>query len=606
MRLGELLVESQFVTARQLSSGLEYARAKGLPLGQVLKLLHVIDEPKLQMTLTAQRAVRGGASQQLTIDALKRAEHAGITFEQAFGLEELKKLALEAPMHPGALLRINEYATKSPQEATKIGDELLFDNKVEDAERAYDHARKAIERAAGTRTKELADVLTRLGHIYLLTDRLNEAEDVYEQALEIRGRALGPHDATVASSYEDLSDLYEIWSRVDLVKESLQKACDIRYENLPEGADKFATTIKRLVALCAKSMQPSKKQLGELLVATSLISEQQLKTSLQKAQQTQKPLGRVVREGSLVSEGDLQSLLAAQSMMKQGALAEPVAVEMLKVAFKLKMPFQDALRQFKVTGEDEDNEAFMALVFEQDRLLAAEASLGTDHPTVSQLAARLAEKYFDRKDMIEAEIFYKRAIGIWNKMTQVEEPLFAAKCCRNLAKVYTSTGRHLQAQALLIKALEMRNRAGAAETPEALVCLVELGQVEMAQENYATALSFLRSALALSEKLKQEDSRDTHLLYDLVGRCFFEAGQLDAAAKVRERLVATAQKVFGPADPETARSIEKLGDVYADQGNISKAEAQYNFALQILEHNLESAAAARDLAAKLKGLPKQA
>jgi hypothetical protein len=54
LRIGELLIAVDLINAKQLSSGLEYARAKGLPIGRVLKLLKILDDNR------DRRAVRSG------------------------------------------------------------------------------------------------------------------------------------------------------------------------------------------------------------------------------------------------------------------------------------------------------------------------------------------------------------------------------------------------------------------------------------------------------------------------------------------------------------------------------------------------------------------
>ena len=72
MRIGQILIEADLISPKQLSNGLEYGKAKHIALGRVLKLLRVMEEPDIERALETQKLIRLGLSPVIGVESLKR------------------------------------------------------------------------------------------------------------------------------------------------------------------------------------------------------------------------------------------------------------------------------------------------------------------------------------------------------------------------------------------------------------------------------------------------------------------------------------------------------------------------------------------------------
>ncbi len=84
-------------------------------------------------------------------------------------------------------------------------------------------------------------------------------------------------------------------------------------------------------------------KIGRILQTSGLISQDCLQEALTISQELQQPIGKVLTSTQQVNDRDLQSALLAQSMMSEGLVDENVAMEALKMAYRERVPFGQAL-----------------------------------------------------------------------------------------------------------------------------------------------------------------------------------------------------------------------------------------------------------------------
>ena len=84
-------------------------------------------------------------------------------------------------------------------------------------------------------------------------------------------------------------------------------------------------------------------KIGGIIVSSGLISQDCLQEALTISQELGQPIGKVLTSTQQVNEKDLQSALLAQSMMSEGLVDENVALEALKIAYRERVPFGQAL-----------------------------------------------------------------------------------------------------------------------------------------------------------------------------------------------------------------------------------------------------------------------
>jgi tetratricopeptide (TPR) repeat protein len=356
---------------------------------------------------------------------------------------------------------------------------------------------------------------------------------LYQHALQLRTKKLGAEDASIARVYGDLADLFDVWDQHERSIEYALKACTVLHKHLPGAFDEFYGPLRKLTVFSKKLAQAPRRRMGELLTETGILTEQKLQGALQHAKQEGKPLGSVLKEDGYIAEQELQSVLSAQLLMKEGVLPEEIAVEALKVARKMNMPLRAVIDHFKLLAAATDDDTLAELVMEQDRLLAAENGLGVNHPDVGTIAFHLAEKYYQRNRLADAEVFLKRALAI-DALTHALQVDLVGSACERLAQIYKATGRELLAAPLLMRALECLSKTGQSESERGSRILLMAAEVEMSQKNYMVALSFLRSVQALQDKRQEEVSLRIPVLEKL-GACYMELDQVEQAEPILAR-----------------------------------------------------------------------
>ncbi|HMO19981.1 MAG TPA: hypothetical protein PKC98_03325, partial [Candidatus Melainabacteria bacterium] len=102
-KLGELLVEANFVSEEQLNEALEGSASTGLPFGRMLVLNGIINEAQLAATLNAQILVRDQKiTKEQAIEGLKQARR--------------RQIAVEVP------LMEKGFYTVQPRESVRLGE----------------------------------------------------------------------------------------------------------------------------------------------------------------------------------------------------------------------------------------------------------------------------------------------------------------------------------------------------------------------------------------------------------------------------------------------------------------------------------------------------
>jgi tetratricopeptide (TPR) repeat protein len=500
-----------------------------------------------------------------------------------FGIE---KLTGPAPV-PGS---ITDY-----QDALDRADKHFHANEVAEAEKAY---KKALEYAEiGYKPTNIATALTKLANFYLSTDKLTEAGPLYERSLQIALKVYGTGSPKLTRAQEDLAELYYMQGRLDDARRVTDEALkNLRHEDSLD-TQTAGRLLKRLMSISWRSGEATGGgRIGELAVDAFLITREQMQQALQSSKQTGSPLGSVLKTMGLLDANQVESLMFAQLLMKQSTLPHTVAVQALRLAVTHQVPLRSLCDSAKfITDSQRNNDEYRALVAEQEKLLAAESRFGSDHPEVARCAEQLADMQRQRKDEKAAELLYKRAIGILERYTSVDKNSLAS-LYEKMANQFIQNNRHVEAQPLLFRSLELRKISGSAESEAAANTLWQLAQIELAQYNAVTALSFLRTARSIFEKLSQGST--PRLVLEQIASCCLETGTLADLEPVLEQLITQARVEDRANTAEIAEYMEWLGDIYLASGKHDLAVAQYALSLEI-QKQLGKHAKAEVLAKKL-------
>ena len=160
-----------------------------------------------------------------------------------------------------------------------------------------------------------------------------------------------------------------------------------------------------------------------------------------------------------------------------------------------------------------------------------------------------ARQYKDQGKMGEAEVFYKHAISAFEKSPAAA--FLLAQDLDELADIYHSEGRDVEAEQLYRRALDLREKS---LTPETARNARVMGSVIMGSPD--ALQNFLR-----------------------------DQGRLSEIEPVYEQTLRIQEQYLGPNDYSLGQTLENLARVYREEGKSEAALPLCQRALKIAEHN---------------------
>jgi tetratricopeptide (TPR) repeat protein len=513
MRIGEILIAASLVDAQKLQVALDYASSKSIPVGGALRALKYVEDSDLRRSLDAQQAITKGLDPKLAIDVLITASAADRQYvhelrhrQAAIGKDRISDMLIYWLHAPDSLestrggLKVTDVqiSTRSPDKLVIQGDMFFEANQLLEAEQTYLAAQRTWEDEYYPPLEKIVVVLTKLANLYLAMNNFEEAKKLYKRALQTHSELSGPESVPVARAMEDLGDLYMLLDSKTEALTSYSRAIDI-LERHPDELSSAGRCIKKLAALADASQ--ARTRIGELAVDAGFLKADQAEAAFQESKSSGQPLGVVLRSQGHLDGMQVESLMFAQTLLRQNSLPAPGMVRALKLANRHKIPLKALAETAKWVSEEAANDpVYKQLLSEQERLLSTEGILGPNDPEIASLAIGVGDLHVKRQEWLSAEILYKRAVMILEK-SGANDRAALVKAYDKLAQVLYKGSKLVEVKDLLLKSLQVRDAAGAGQTAEAAKCLWLLGKLGMAQRNTADAMGFLNKARAIFELL---------------------------------------------------------------------------------------------------------
>ena len=185
----------------------------------------------------------------------------------------------------------------------------------------------------------------------------------------------------------------------------------------------------------------------------------------------------------------------------------------------------------------------------------------------------------------EAEPLLWRALEIREKRVGMEHPDVAHEL-NNLAQLLKTQGKYAEAEPLLRRILTIREEMLGIEHLDVAHDLNNLAELLRAESKYDEAEPLFRRALAIREKRLDPEHADVlQSLNNLAGLLKMQARYAEAEPLFR-RTLAIKEKTLGMVHPDVATSLNNLGVLLKTQGKYDEAEPLYRRALAILEKSL--------------------
>ena len=144
-------------------------------------------------------------------------------------------------------------------------------------------------------------------------------------------------------------------------------------------------------------------------------------------------------------------------------------------------------------------------------------------------------------------------------------------------------GQYLEAEPLLKRALETREKALGKDHPSTATSLNNLAGLYDSQGKYAEAEPLYKRALETREKTLGKDHPDTAASLNNLADLYRAQGKYAEAEPLYKRALDIHEKALGKDHPSTATSLNNLAGLYDSQGKYVEAESLYKRTLAIFE-----------------------
>jgi CHAT domain-containing protein/Tfp pilus assembly protein PilF len=201
---------------------------------------------------------------------------------------------------------------------------------------------------------------------------------------------------------------------------------------------------------------------------------------------------------------------------------------------------------------------------------------------VAEILNNLAVVYSSQGKYVEAEGFYRRALVIREKALGPDHAVLANPLI-GLANVYGSQGKYGEAEGLFRRALAIREKTLGPDHPDVAQILNSLAIVDSEQGKYGEAEGLYGRVLAIRERALGPDHPDVAQTLNNVAAVYGSQGRYGEAEGLFRRALAIKEKTLGPDHPDVAEILINLANLYHGQGKYGEAEGLHRRALEIQE-----------------------
>ena len=231
----------------------------------------------------------------------------------------------------------------------------------------------------------------------------------------------------------------------------------------------------------------------------------------------------------------------------------------------------------------------------------AEMHLGSDYPLVARMLLGMGEVYSDQKMFAEAEIYLEKALKAFESSDKDhrEEILDSLVA---LSTIQIALNKFTEALANFERARISSSGKLYQLYPRALENVANLAKALAESGQTKTALELLRDAEKISEETPAVSGVVRLQIWEVLVDVEQQAGNMDAALNLLERIYELKCEVFGRTALDTLATVLKLAQNALDRGDLEFAEQQCEDVMALLDGETEmDASMERALAAKIIG-----
>ena len=191
----------------------------------------------------------------------------------------------------------------------------------------------------------------------------------------------------------------------------------------------------------------------------------------------------------------------------------------------------------------------------------------------------LANVYLTEKKPVQAERLLARAIRSLQEKVGGEHPGTLIAMC-NLAIAYNSNGKRQEAEELWKGVLRIQRRVLGDKHPETLTTMVILGDYYLSQHNYVAAEPLLLEALKGCRAAFDRNHLATDAAVALLSALYVHKGELKKAQPYLIEAQEITRTRYGPDNELTARGNLAVGSFISNQKDFARAESYFRDSLK--------------------------
>lgn len=219
----------------------------------------------------------------------------------------------------------------------------------------------------------------------------------------------------------------------------------------------------------------------------------------------------------------------------------------------------------------------------EGQLRTAKAEVGEDSVLHANVLNSLAKVLWKTNQLSEAESLLRRSLEL-KERTLGNNHADVATRLNNLATVLMQAKRYDEAEPLIRRALKIDEEGLGAEHPIVAIRLGNLASLLSEKSRYDEAEPLVRRALEIDERSLGTEHPNVATHLSVLARLLQDTERFDEAERLIRRACAIDEQAFGADHPNVAYRLSVLASVLSDMNRLDEAEPLMRRALEIDEH----------------------